>query len=367
MLNTTTFVQPTPLHNFSPTRRRCRSTIQSSLPSSAYTTLQDNTPLCRLITGIRLSESPDPTITTRAIHTLAVAGFQTFDMPTTTASTIIEHPTRAYIRLAGRAAASSLQVCARFTVPPTSSTVRRPAKKAVDNALHTMGVERLHLANISCGGECDARCVDFLGELEELCHIGKVRSVGGLNLRTRDLQFLESQGLGVSSNTVPFSLIDIRPIIEMVDWCRERDVGLVASSPLAGGFFSEKYLGLPEPSKKACATPSLLRFAAVIRLWGGWSLFQELLYALKLVSERHEVQIPHIALKWLLEHPTLAAVVVGSRLVTANEIERLVGNSRTFDFQLEEEDLAILNRVAKQGNDLFRILGDSGNEFVPKR
>lgn len=39
----------------------------------------------------------------------------------------------------------------------------------------------------------------------------------------------------------------------------------------------------------------------MVDAWGGWSLFQELLRTLKTVASKHEVSIPTVAVKYILD------------------------------------------------------------------
>ena len=62
---------------------------------------------------------------------------------------------------------------------------------------------------------------------------------------------------------------------------------LLAYGTLLGGLLSEKYLGRPEPRRSELDTASLQKYKHMIDAWGGWSLFQELLAALKQIADKH--------------------------------------------------------------------------------
>lgn len=206
----------------------------------------------------------------------------------------------------------------------------------------------------------DERYLDFISELSELQRLGKLRSVGTANFPTRQLRYLHSQGLRVASNQVPFCLLDERPLTQMASFCAQHGIALVGGNSLGGGFFTERFLGLPEPRKSACS-PALLRFAGVIRVWGGWGLFQQLLYEMKRVANKYGVSTANVAVKWVLRQPVMA-VVIG-----IENAEYCKSNLRPFHFDLDDEDVAALESVARKGNDLFTILGDSGSEFQVHR
>lgn len=307
---------------------------------------------------------PSTSEVTRAIHAAVDAGFSTFDLADVDGDS--ELYVREYARSVGRAASQRVQFCTKLVIDPRTlqdRVSRSTVQSYVDRALSRMAQERIHLLQLQWSDFSDQRFVDFLGYLGELKLQGKIRSVGTANFPTRQLRYVRSQGIQVASNQVSFSLLDRRPIVEMADWCSKNDIGLLAYSTLGGGFFSEKYLGMPEPTRRACATASLQRFARFIRVWGGWSLFQELLYAVQVVADKHDVSMSNVAVKWALQHSCLSAVIVGARLGMAPETDHILNNAKAFEFSLDHEDMEMLDSIAMKGNDMYRILGDCGEEY----
>ncbi|KAI0564593.1 NADP-dependent oxidoreductase [Gracilaria domingensis] len=326
------------------------------LPPHAYTTLPDSTPVCRLITFLQ-SRDPSPSNVSRTLDTLLAHGYQTFSLPPP-----LHTSAASYVRLIGRSAADRLQLCTRLDInPSTLNTVsKRTVEDLIDNHLRSLSLERLHMVQFSWTDFRDKRYLDFLNELSELQRVGKLRSVGTANFPTRQLRYLHSQGIKIASNQVPFSLLDERPMTQMAPFCTQNGIALVAANALGGGFFSERYLGLPEPRKSACS-PALLRFAGMIRVWGGWGLFQQLLYEMKGVANKYGVSMANVAVNWVLRQPFMA---VGLEVESAEYCE---SNLRPFLFELDDDDLTVLQNVARKGNDLFTILGDSGSEFQDMR
>lgn len=358
--------QPTiPVTNIFRTRRYLPRSPVCALPQSAYTTLPDSTPLCRFMTDTwQIGGAPgtlDASSVTRAIDTLVDAGFTTFHLPHVAAQSYAS----AYQKLVGRAMSKDVHFCTKLVLDAHAldSVCRRSVQDCVDSALMRMSCERIHLLQLQWSDHSDERFVDVLGHLQDIKVDGKIRSVGTVNFPTKQLRYLHSQKITISSNQVSFSLVDRRPVVEMTDWCAEKGVGLLAYSTLGGGFIREKYLGLPEPTRRACSTASLLRFANLIRVWGGWSLFQELLYAVKLIADKYDVSMANVAVNWVLRQPSLSAVIVGARLGMASESDHTRSNMRTFDFSLDEDDISMLDNIAMKGNDLYALLGDSGNEY----
>jgi aryl-alcohol dehydrogenase-like predicted oxidoreductase len=50
----------------------------------------------------------------------------------------------------------------------------------------------------------------------------------------------------------------------------------------------------------------------ILKAWGHWDLFQELLTVLHTIGDRHGgLSIANIATRWVLDHPVVGAVIIG--------------------------------------------------------
>ena len=140
---------------------------------------------------------------------------------------------------------------------------------------------------------------------------------------------INGHGIRVVSNQVQYSLIDRRPEVEMAGFCQEHQVGLLAYGTLCGGLLSDRYLGQPEPAARTLNTASLGKYKQMIDAWGSWGLFQQLLAVLKTVADRHNVSIANVAVRYILDRPAVAGVIVGARLGVA---EHIAENARGLQF-----------------------------------
>ena len=53
------------------------------------------------------------------------------------------------------------------------------------------------------------------------------------------------------------------------------------------------------------------KYFDMIRAWGGWELFQELLVVLKGIATSRGVDVSNVAARWVLERPETGVVIVG--------------------------------------------------------
>ena len=81
---------------------------------------------------------------------------------------------------------------------------------------------------------------------------------------------------------------------------------------------------------------------------------------LQQISERHGVSIANVAVRAILERPAVAGVIVGVRLGVA---DHHTDNGRVFEFSLAPEDHERLQAVLVKSHDLYRVIGDCGDEY----
>jgi aryl-alcohol dehydrogenase-like predicted oxidoreductase len=98
----------------------------------------------------------------------------------------------------------------------------------------------------------------------------------------------------------------------MAALCAQHGVGLLCYGALGGGFMHRRWLGAPEP-QEPLENRSLVKYKLIIDDCGGWNRFQELLQLLDAIATRHSVGIGTIAIRWVLDQPGVAGVIVGAR------------------------------------------------------
>ena len=146
----------------------------------------------------------------------------------------------------------------------------------------------------------------------------------------------------------------------MAQVCEEQRVWLLPYGVLCGGLLSDRYLDRPEPGSAELNTASLRKYKQMIDAWGGWPLFQRLLTVLRAVADKHGVSIANVAVRYILERPAVAGVIVGARLGVA---EHVAENARVFGFQPDDDDRQAIEAALTNARDLYQIIGDCGDEY----
>ena len=223
-----------------------------------------------------------------------------------------------------------------------------------------MGVERLDLLQFHWWDYENDGYLDALKHLTDLQQEGKIRHLALTNFDTERLRVIADHGVRVVSNQVQYSLVDRRPELRMARFCSDHPMTLLAYGTLLGGLLSEKYLGRPEPHRSELNTASLRKYKNMLDAWGDWRLFQELLAVLRQIADKHSVSIANVGVRYVLDRPAVAGVIVGARLGVA---QHLTDNARVFGVKLDADDLSMIEAVLARSRDLLTLIGDCGDEY----
>lgn len=100
----------------------------------------------------------------------------------------------------------------------------------------------------------------------------------------------------------------------------------------------------------------------MIRSWGGWPLFQELLRALQSIAQKHGVTVSNVATRWVLDFPYVGAVIVGARMGVS---EQSAVNLGSLGWTLDGEDRARIDSILQRSlrKEMFESMGDCGGEY----
>ena len=336
-----------------------------ALPEGSRFQLAPDLNICRVLNGMwqvsGAHGSIDPKAAVQSMFDYLDAGFTTWDLA--------DHygPAENFIgefrrQLAASRGADALSTIQAFTkwVPRPGPMTRQIVDENIKISLRRMDVETLDLLQFHWWDYKDERYLDALSNLSELRDDGKIRHLALTNFDTKHLERIVDNGLRVVSNQVQYSLIDRRPEMQMAQFCQEHDIQLLTYGTVCGGLLSEKYLAQPEPSVSDLNTVSLRKYKQMIDAWGGWQQFQELMSVLKWSADRHGVSMSNIAVRYILDRPSVAGVIVGARLGVAEHRE---DNARVFDLTLDSEDHGRLEAVLSKSRDLYEIIGDCGDEY----
>lgn len=322
------------------------------------TTLADGLNISRLVCGLwqvadmeKGGVTLDPERAADHLAAYASHGFDSFDMADHygSAEIITGHLLKRYAGQASRPVA--------FTkwCPEPGPMTRDIVRRGVQERLERLGVTSVDLLQFHWWSFEHPAWLDALHEMKAMQHEGLIRAIGVTNFDAAHLGLALADGIPIVSNQVSFSMVDRRAAGDLSALCKASGVRLLAYGTLCGGFLSEKWIGKPEPREIADWSKS--KYKRFIDAGGGWEKFQALLAAAAQIARKHGVSVSNVATRWVLDHQSVAAVIIGARL---GENEHRDDNLKTFGFTLDAGDEALL---AEAFSAMTPIPGDCGDEY----
>ena len=168
--------------------------------------------------------------------------------------------------------------------------------------------------------------------IEYLVKKGKIRA-GAVCNYSRELMAQAVKTYPIASNQVPYSMVNRSIENEIVPYCTENNIGILAYSPLQRGLLTGKIKqghrfneGDTRPDTIYYKEPNFSRIIKMI------SNLSEIAAELK-------VTLSQLVLNWTLRQPGITCALSGAR----NDIQ-VLDNVKAADFKLSNEDIARINR-----------------------
>ena len=326
------------------------------MPTSDRATLPGGPEIARIVCGLwqvadieKDGSLVDPELGADALVGYVADGFDTFDMA--------DHYGSAEL-IVGRLLARHLgprPVAMTKWCPKPGPMTAEVVRAGVQERLDRLGVGQVDVLQFHWWSFEHPAWLDALHEMTRLREEGLIGAIGVTNFDAAHLALALADGIPIASNQVSFSLVDRRAAGPLSDLCARTGVRLLAYGTLCGGFLADKWNKAPEPA--AVQDWSRSKYKRFIDVTGGWASFQRILAAAAEVGRKHEVSISNVATRWVLEHPAVAAIIVGARIT---ENEHRADNVRVFDFELDAEDR---DRLDATFASTTPVPGDCGDEY----
>ncbi|KAL9710813.1 hypothetical protein Ac2012v2_006351 [Leucoagaricus gongylophorus] len=264
---------------------------------------------------------------------------------------------------------SQMFIATKWCVFHKCTPTREIVLEAVKGRLRELQTTQIDLLQFHWQDYNDKGYLVALQHLQSFQMDGYITHIGLCNFDTkRTDEICTVLGPGaIVSNQVQFSIIDTRPLHGMGDVCMKHGLKLLTYGTLCGNFLTDKWLGkpLPDPYGEGNPlTPSQRKYLDVILIsWGTWELLQSLLRVLRAIGDRHGGKsIANVATRWVLDHPFVGAVLVGTRLGVS---EHFADNAKVFNFKLTSQDRADIEDVLSLSNShrMVASIGDCGAEY----
>jgi len=293
----------------------------------------------------------DPIATAKAMHHYYEQGFTSFDMADHYGSA--EEVAGVFHKTYGL---KDVQLLTKW-VPTPGAVTAAQIEEAVKRSLQRLQQEQIHLMQFHAWNYADPSWLDALMGLQKLKEQGLIANIGLTNFDEAHLNMVVQSGIDIVSNQVCYSLLDQRAAQQMTSTCLKHNIKILAFGTVAGGFFSEKWLGEKEPVFNESLTWSQMKYKRYIDAAGGWEWYQQLLLTLHAIAKTHQVSIATIASAYIKNQPAVGGVIIGARMGHSEHIQE---NKNLFDISLSITEQENIQKVLSLGN---KIPGDCGDEY----
>ncbi len=209
--------------------------------------------------------------------------------------------------------------------------------------LDVIDLMQIHWASFPPGAS-DDDVEEGWATLAKLKQEGKLRHIGVCNFEVLQLQ--RAQAIApVETLQPPYSMLmrGIEP--EILPYCGDRHIGVLAYSPLHNGLLTgtmtrERIAALPKNDWR-------VNFSAAFRE-PNLTVNLRLVERLREVGAAHSRTPPEVAIAWTLHHPAVTAAIVGAR-----RVEQVDGFIGALDFRLSPQEYEEISTQLPKSVQLF--------------
>ena len=205
-------------------------------------------------------------------------------------------------------------------------------RKAIANSLKALRTDYVDLYQIH-GPKPEWPIEDTMGELVRFRDEGKVRFLGVSNFSAEQTEEALQHG-PINSSQPRFNMVQSDARENLLPYCLERGIGVIAHSPLAKGLLTGKYRTgheFPEGDERHnhqnYPTPVMNKAFSVAERLRGW-------------ASDHGRSLADFAIAWTLAHPSVTSSIVGAKTP-----EQARMNAAAGDWELSESDLSEIDTL----------------------
>ena len=205
-------------------------------------------------------------------------------------------------------------------------------RRGVDESLGHLGVEHIDLYQVHWPDH-DTPFEETAGALEDLVGEGKIRHAGVSNFNVEEMEAF-ARTRPVETLQPPYHLFRRDIERDVLPYCREHDIGVLAYGPLAHGLLSGKFDRDTRLSDDDWRSSSELfqgenfeRNVAVVEELGAF-------------AEERGYTVAQLAVAWTLAQPGVHVAIVGAR-----RPDHIEGTAPAADLELSDDDLELIDSI----------------------
>ncbi len=205
-------------------------------------------------------------------------------------------------------------------------------REALGNSLNALRTEYVDLYQLH-SPRPEWPIEDTMAELVRFQDEGKIRYLGVSNFSAEETEEAVQHG-SVHSSQPRFNMIQSEARENLLPYCFERGIGVIAHTPLAKGLLTGKYkaghefpAGDERHRHKHFPSPVMNRAIAVAENLRGW-------------ASDHGRSLAELAIAWTLAHPAVTSSIVGAKTP-----EQARANAAAGDWALSKSDMSEIDAL----------------------
>jgi aryl-alcohol dehydrogenase-like predicted oxidoreductase len=202
--------------------------------------------------------------------------------------------------------------------------------KECENSLKRLGTDYIDLYQIHWP-DSTTPVSETMEAMQRLMEQGKIKAAGVCNY-TQELMKEAEKTLPLTSNQVPYSMVNRDIEKGVVPYARKNNMAVIAYSPLQRGLLTGKI----RPGHRF--TEGDTREGNLYYSDENISRVNAFLEKLKPLAEQKKATIGQLVIRWTIEQPGITIALVGARNAT-----QAIENAKAGDIQLSSEELAFIS------------------------
>ena len=288
-------------------------------------------------TGKAMWTGIDDTQSEKAIHAAMDAGVTTFDTAEVYGNGHSE-------KILGKAVGSKRDQVVILSKVFSNHLKNDQVIDACNRSLKNLGTDYLDLFQIHWPpGSFGSKKIPLEETMEALLKLkdqGKIRAIGVSNFSIDQLKAIFEIG-PIESLQPPYSLLWRQAETDLLPWCSQNKVTVLAYSPMAQGLLTGKF-GPDHQFEKGDHRSSNRLFQNDI-----YPKAQETLEALRPIAEKKGITLAQLALAWVIAKPGVCAIA------GARNAQQTIDNAKAGKVTLTEAEMEELDRISQPVVDLL--------------
>ena len=211
-----------------------------------------------------------------------------------------------------------------------------------ESSLKRLGIEVIDLYQMHWASP-DEQIEEAWSAMQQLARAGKIRYAGVSNCTSSQMDRLTAI-YPIASQQPPYNMLNRSIEDQLLGYCKENDIGIVAYSPMEKGLLTGKF----NAEKVAQLPPDDVRLKDPQYAEPLLSANIKLIESLTEIAARNDKTVAQLAIAWVLRRPEITAAIVGAR-----KPGQIKETAKAANWILTDEEIEEIEDLLKSKNEII--------------